>query len=86
MSQVRRWEPAGQQSKRQPARGPLTLSALALVSVNEEMPTPDPTALKKAVHRAEDVLESRQGRMSLFLPSSAERLSSVLKVRTDRCP
>lgn len=86
MSQVRRWEPVRQQSERQPSQGPLPLSALALVSVNEEMPTPDPTALKKAVHRAEAVLESRQGGMILSLTSSAEQLSSVLKVRTDPCP
>ena len=85
MSQVRRCEPAGQQRERRPARGSLPLSAPALVSVNEEMPTPDPTACREP-STGLAVLEPRRSRTTLSPASSAQRLSSVMKARTDPCP
>lgn len=74
---------AGQRRERRLARDTLPLGAPALVSANEEMPTPDPTALKRAVHRAKATLESMQARATLCLKSSTQRLFNVIKARTN---
>ena len=76
---------SGSAERKAAGPGSLPLGAPALVSVNEEMPTPDPTA-RREPSTGLAVLEPRWSSMTPSPTSSAQRLSSVMKARTDPCP